>query len=130
VSADVVRNALAQWNAQAEVTEQGFLEFAHPDMVLDLTSNVLNPATYEGFDGFRSFVEQVGEAWAEFRMEPEEFFEQGNVVVVLIRAVGKGRGSGVEIDAPVAMVAEVRDGLIASMRVEPDRDAALRLIDR
>jgi ketosteroid isomerase-like protein len=130
VSADVVRNALAQWNAQAEVTEQGFLEFAHPDMVLDLTSNVLNPATYEGFDGFRSFVEQVGEAWAEFRMEPEEFFEQGNVVVVLVRAVGTGRGSGVQIDAPVAMVAEVRDGLIASMRVEPDRDAALRLIDR
>jgi ketosteroid isomerase-like protein len=130
VSADVVRNALAQWNAQAEVTEQGFLEFAHPDMVLDLTSNVLNPATYEGFDGFRSFVEQVGEAWAEFRMEPEEFFEQGNVVVVLVRAVGTGRGSGVQIDAPVAMVAEVRDGLIASMRVEPDREAALRLIER
>jgi ketosteroid isomerase-like protein len=130
VSADVVRNALAQWNAQAEVTEQGFSEFAHPDMVLDLTSNVLNPATYEGFDGFRSFVEQVGEAWAEFRMEPEEFFEQGNVVVVLIRAVGKGRGSGVEIDSPVAMVAEVRDGKIATMHVEPDREAALRLIDR
>jgi ketosteroid isomerase-like protein len=130
VSADVVRNALAQWNAQAEVTEQGFLEFAHPDMVLDLTSNVLNPATYEGFDGFRSFVEQVGEAWAEFRMEPEEFFEQGNVVVVLVRAVGTGRGSGVEIDAPVAMVAEVRDGKIATLHVEPDREAALRLIDR
>jgi ketosteroid isomerase-like protein len=130
VSADVVRNALAQWNARAEVTEQGFLEFAHPDMVLDLTSNVLNPATYEGFDGFRSFVEQVGEAWAEFRMEPEEFFEQGNVVVVLVRAVGTGRGSGVEIDAPVAMVAEVRDGKIATMHVEPDREAALRLIDR
>jgi ketosteroid isomerase-like protein len=130
VNADVVRTALAQWNAQAEVTEQGFSEFAHPDMVLDLSSNVLNPATYEGFDGFRSFVEQVGEAWAEFRMEPEEFFEQGNVVVVLVRAVGTGRGSGVEIDAPVAMVAEVRDGKIATLHVEPDREAALRLIDR
>jgi ketosteroid isomerase-like protein len=130
VNADVVRKALAQWNARPEVSEQAFSEFAHPDMVLDLTSNVLNPATYEGFDGFRSFVEQVGEAWAEFRMEPEEFFERGNIVVVLVRAVGTGRGSGVQIDAPVAMVAEVRDGLIASMRVEPDRDAALRLIDR
>jgi hypothetical protein len=50
--------------------------------------------------------------------------------VVLVRAVGTGRGSGVQIDAPVAMVAEVRDGLIASMRVEPDREAALRLIER
>ena len=130
MNADVVRLALAQWNAAPELTEQAFSEFAHPDMVLDLTSNVLNPATYEGFDGFRSFVDQVGEAWAEFRMEPEEIFEQGNVVVVLVRAVGTGRGSGVQIDSPVAMVGEVRDGRIATLRVEPDREAALRLVGR
>jgi ketosteroid isomerase-like protein len=130
VNADVVRKALEQWNARPEVTESAFAEFAHPDMVMDLTSNVLNPATYQGFDGFRAFVEQVGEAWAEFRMEPEEVFEQGDVVVVLVRAVGRGRGSGVEIDDAVAMVCEVRDGRIAKMRVEPDREAALRLIGR
>jgi ketosteroid isomerase-like protein len=131
VNADVVRNALAQWNAQPEViTEEAFAEFAHPDMVMDMTSNVFNPATYEGFDGFRRFAEQVGEAWAEFRMEPEEAFEEGDVVIVLVRAVGKGRGSGVEIGDAVAMVCEVRDGKIASMRVEPDRAAALRLIGR
>ena len=130
MNADVVRNALAQWNAHSDVTEQAFSEFAQPDMVLDLSANVLNPATYEGFEGFRRFVEQVGEAWAQFRMEPEEVFEQGNVVVALVRAVGTGRGSGVEIDSPVAMVAEVRDGRIAKMRVEPDREAALRLIGR
>ena len=72
------------------MTEQAFSEFAHPDMVLDLTSNVLNPATFEGFDGFLRFAEQVGEAWAEFRMEPEDVFEQGDLVVVLVRAVGTG----------------------------------------
>jgi ketosteroid isomerase-like protein len=130
VNADVVRTALAQWNGQADMTEQAFSEFAHPDMVLDLSSNVLNPATYEGFDGFRHFEEQVGEAWAEFRMEPEEVFELDDVVVVLVRAVGKGRESGVEIEDHVAMVAEVRDGRIAVLRVEPDREAALRLVER
>jgi ketosteroid isomerase-like protein len=130
VNADVVRHALAQWNAAPEVTEQAFSEFAHPDMVLDLTSNVLNPATYQGFDGFVRFAEQVGEAWAEFRMEPEEVFERGDVVVVLVRAVGKGRGSGVQVDDAVAVVAEVRDGRIARLRVEPDREAALRLVGR
>src|SRR4051812_22584016 len=78
VNADLVRLALARWNATPDVTEQAFSEFAAPDMVLDLSANVLNPATYEGFEGFRRFVEQVGEAWAEFRMEPEEVFEEGN----------------------------------------------------
>ena len=130
MNADVVRHALAQWNAAPEVTEQAFSEFAHHDMVLDLTSNVLNPATYQGFDGFVCFAEQVGEAWAEFRMEPEEVFERGDVVVVLVRAVGKGRGSGVQVDDAVAMVAEVRDGRISMLRVEPDREAALRLVGR
>ncbi len=130
MNADVVRHALAQWNSAPELTEQAFSEFAHPDMVLDLTSNVLNPATYQGFDGFVRFAEQVGEAWAEFRMEPEEVFERGEIVVVLVRAVGKGRGSGVEVDDAVAMVAEVRDGLIALLKVEPDREAALRLVGR
>ena len=130
MNADVVRHALAQWNAATELTEQAFSEFAHPDMVLDLTSNVLNPGTYQGFDGFVRFAEQVGEAWAEFRMEPEEVFERGDVVVVLVRAVGKGRGSGVEVDDAVAVVAEVRDGRISTLRVEPDREAALRVVGR
>ena len=130
MNADVVRLALARWNAAPDVTEQAFSEFAQPDMVLDLSSNVLNPATYEGFEGFRRFVEQVGEAWAQFRMEPEEVFEQGDLVVALVRAVGTGQGSGVQIDSPISVVCEMRGGRIASFRVEPDREAALRAIGR
>ena len=130
MNADVVRSALAQWNARPELTEEAFSEFAQPDMVLDLTANVLNPGTFEGFDGFVRFADQVGEAWAEFRMEPEEVFERGDLVVALVRAVGTGQGSGVEIDSPVAVVCEMRDGRISSMRVEPDLEAALRVIGR
>jgi ketosteroid isomerase-like protein len=130
VNADVVRNALAQWNARPEITEEGFAEFAQPDMVLDLTANVLNPGTFEGFEGFVRFADQVGEAWAEFRMEPEEIFERGDLVVALVRAVATGQGSGVQIDAPACVVCRMRDGRIASLRVEPDRAAALRAIGR
>jgi ketosteroid isomerase-like protein len=130
VSGDVVRSALEQWNAQDELTEEAFAEFARPDMVIDITANVLNPGTFEGFDGFLRFANQVGEAWAEFRLEPEEAFEQGDLVVTLVRAVGIGHGSGVEIEAPIAVVCEMRDGRIASIRVEPDRAAALRIIGR
>jgi len=41
VNADVVRTALEQWNARPELTEETFAEFARPDMVIDITSNVL-----------------------------------------------------------------------------------------
>ena len=131
MNADVVRNALEQWNAQAELTEEAFAEFAQPDMVIDITSNVLNPGTFEGFEGFLRFMDQVGEAWAEFRMEPEEVFEQGDLVVALVRAVGTGPRKRRRDRRPhVAVVCEMRDGRIASIRVEPDREAALRVIGR
>jgi ketosteroid isomerase-like protein len=129
VNGELVRGLLERWNAR-DLPAEVLVEYAHPDMVLDLTANVLNPGTFQGLEGFRSFEEQVGEAWAEFRMEPEEVFERDDVVVVLVRAVGKGRESGVEIEDHVAMVAEVRDGRIAVLRVEPDREAALRLVER
>ena len=56
MNSDIVRSALAQWNARPELTEEAFSEFAQPDMVLDLTANVLNPGTFEGFDGFVRFA--------------------------------------------------------------------------
>ena len=130
MSGDVVRNALEQWNAQGELTEEAFAEFARPDMVIDITANVFNPGTFEGFEGFMRFVDQVGEAWAEFRMEPEEVFDSGDLVVAFVRAVGTGHGSGVEIEAPISIVCEMRGDRIASIRVEPDREAALRVIGR
>ncbi len=130
MNADLVRNAVERWNSRPELTEEAFAEFAQPDMVVDITSNVFNPGTFEGFEGFLRFADQIGEVWAEFRMEPEEVIERGDVVVVLVRAVGPGHGSGVEIEVPSSLVCEMRDGKIASIRVEPDREAALRLIGR
>jgi ketosteroid isomerase-like protein len=130
VNADVVRKALEQWNARPELTQETFAEFARPDMVIDITSNVFNPGIFEGFDGLVRFMDQIGEAWAEFRLEPEEAFERGDRVVVFVRAVGTGQGSGVEIEASSSVVCEMRDGRIASLRVEPDRAAALRAIGR
>lgn len=126
----LVREALTRWNERSALTEEAFAEFMAPDSVLDMSTNVFNPAVYEGFEGFRRFQDQVGEAWADFRMEPDEGFARGDVVVVLVRAVGTGRGSGVEIDQPVAVVARVRDGRIVRLGVQTDREAALRLVGR
>ena len=100
MNADVVRSALAHWNTRPEVTEEAFAEFGRPDMVIDITANVFNPGTFEGFEGFVRFADQVREAWAEFRLEPDEVFEQGDLVVVLGRGVGIGHESGVEIAPP------------------------------
>src|SRR6476660_9241445 len=53
--------------------------------------------TRRGRDGVRGFVEEWLEAWDDFRIEPEEFLDGGEAVVVVVRYWGKGRGSGIEV---------------------------------
>jgi ketosteroid isomerase-like protein len=42
-----------------------------------------------------------------------------------MRNIGRGKGSGLEIDADVANLVTVRDGKIARLEMFWDRDAAL-----
>jgi ketosteroid isomerase-like protein len=56
------------------------------------------------------------EVWEEFRLEPDEFVDGGDRVVVIGRWVGKGRGSGIEVQRPVAHVFTLHDGRV--VRVE------------
>ena len=44
MNANVVRGALAQWNARPALTEEAFAEFAQPDMVLDELLSILRRA--------------------------------------------------------------------------------------
>jgi len=128
VNEDLVRRGLERWNA-GELSEH-FLEFCQPDAVLDITANALNPGMFEGQEGLRTMEADVAEAWAEFRMEPQEVIERGDVVVVLVAVAAVGRESGVEMNDSTALVFRLRDGLISSIRVEPDRAAALALVGR
>jgi ketosteroid isomerase-like protein len=45
---------------------------------------------------------------------------------MLLRLRGRGKGSGMEIDAEVANLVLVRDGRVARLEMFWDRDAALR----
>ena len=54
-----------------------------------------------------------------------EFERVGRAVVVVGRLRGKGAGSGIDVDAPLAQVCRVRDGRVARMISYPDRETAL-----
>ena len=81
--------------------------------------------SFQGKDGARKFFEQWGETWETWDVDVAEVREQPDTVVVLGHVHATGRGSGVELDQPVAYVFELRDGLLARGRSFFDHDQAL-----
>ena len=63
--------------------------------------------------------------WEHWRVEVEEYRTNGDFVVVLTRYIGRGKGSGVDVDTPGAHLWTVRDGRAVRMVVVSDRERAL-----
>jgi ketosteroid isomerase-like protein len=82
---------------------------------------------YHGLAGLGAAWRDFLSAWEDFRMEAEGVVPgAGGLYALLLRLQGRGRGSGMRIDAEVANVVEVRGGKIARLEMFWDRDAALR----
>ena len=78
-----------------------------------------------GADGFRRFFADLDETWERFEVEAQEFREVGDVIVCVCRVHAKGRGSGLELDQPMAMVSWFRGDKFARAQSFLDLDEAL-----
>jgi ketosteroid isomerase-like protein len=72
----------------------------------------------------REVDEEDREAWEERRLEPVEFFDAGDEVVVFLHEYRRGKSSGVELEVDTAVVYELRDGRVVRMQGYMDRAAA------
>jgi ketosteroid isomerase-like protein len=68
------------------------------------------------------------EAWEERRLEPEEFIDAGDNVVILVHEYRRGRGSGVELETDTAIVVAVRDARVVRIQGYMDRSEALEAV--
>ena len=118
---EVVRRAHVALNS-GDV--EALLAECDADFRLDMSDRVLNPEVYMGHEGIRQFLADVHEAWETFTWEPEELLESGILVVSFIRSLGRGRGSGVELDRRAAMLWTVPADRAASLRFFRERAAA------
>jgi ketosteroid isomerase-like protein len=65
------------------------------------------------------------EIWEGLRVDPGEFIEADDKVVVIGRAFATAKGSGMPLDTQIAFVWTVQDGKLVSNQVFTDRRAAL-----
>jgi ketosteroid isomerase-like protein len=78
-----------------------------------------------GLEGMIHFLEEMDESWETFRIQPEDFRLVGEVVLVRGRVIAKGRGSGVELDQPIASVMHLRGEKIARLQSYLDLEEAV-----
>jgi ketosteroid isomerase-like protein len=79
-----------------------------------------------GREGLETFLRNLREAWEEEHYIADEFRDLGDRVLWLGRMEGRGRSSGVEVDAPVGAILDFRDGKIARIRTYFDHSEAVR----
>jgi ketosteroid isomerase-like protein len=106
---------------------EAILAFIDPDFEMEIPPDVgPEPQTVRGHEGIRRWFEAASDALEEIRMEPEEFIEAGDRVIVPVRIVAKGRGSGVEAVQRVTQVWTLRNGLSVRMNTFVDREGAFK----
>jgi ketosteroid isomerase-like protein len=66
--------------------------------------------------------------WEHWHVEPEEFLEIGDHVVVFARYHGRGKGSQVEVHQQGAHVFELREGQVVRLEIFADRELAIRSV--
>jgi ketosteroid isomerase-like protein len=110
---EVVRSAL-------EAFERGGLDatlaFYDPDVTWVVAEDEPEPATLRGHDGLRALLAQWVQAFDELHIDPKEFIDAGEAVVMPYQFRARERSSGSEIAAPETWVFWLRDGMIVEVR--------------
>jgi ketosteroid isomerase-like protein len=98
------------------------LEMCDPDIEIQLPEGGLNTGTLRGHRGLMDFLEGYADAFESFRMEPERFLAAEHQVVVILRVVGRGRGSGLEVDVRPAHLWTMDSGRAVRVQAFTERE--------
>jgi ketosteroid isomerase-like protein len=89
------------------------------DPEVELRSAIIGGAegiTYRGHEGVRDWMIESDATFGELRLEPEEWRDTGDDVLLLGRLHARGRESGVEVESAIAWLLTLRGGDIVRMR--------------
>ena len=98
-----------------------------PDVTWHPHLATLGGKPIRGHDGVRAYMESLQEEWVGFHHVPEKFFDAGDTVVAFLNTYAQGRGSGTDVEVPVAHVLTFKAGKCMGYVSYHDRAEALRI---
>ena len=106
---EVVRRAFTTFNARAV---DDLVDLSDPDSEWLPFRAQLEGMVYRGHDGIRQFVRDMDDDWEAFRIDPIEFHDRDDRIVVIGHVQALGRTSGVDVDSKAGFLFELRAGRI------------------
>jgi ketosteroid isomerase-like protein len=98
---------------------------AHPDIEIT-TQRGPTAGTYRGQEALRKQVQDLLGPFDTWTMEPEEFFDAGNQVVVFVKVRSRPSGGSVDMEVRNGHLWTIRDGMIRTVKTFPVREEALK----
>lgn len=90
---------------------EDWLPFFDPEFEMTTPAALASePGTYRGPEGIRRWWEEFYEAMDEVRLEPHEFHEVGELVVVPFSIHARGRSTGLETEQKAVQVWHLQAG--------------------
>ena len=92
--------------------DEAFWDELPPEAVFDFSRRLINPVVLRGRDQVRAFTEGEGQMWegGHLAYQPKELIDAGDKVLALVRVIGRGQASGVEVEAYTWSMWTFRDG--------------------
>lgn len=121
---EIVRSTYEAFNHGGR---EEMLEFLHPEIEWDESDlPARRPGIYRGHHGIISLLEENATLWEDICIAIDDIMEgDGGRVIAFIRAKGRGRNTGVDVELASAQVWTLRDGKAVHVRLYLDREEAL-----
>ena len=101
-----------------------------PEMEME-SIGLAEPMHAESYAEFVELMREWLSAWGKpLTIDAEEMIESGDRILVLVRWKGRGKGSGVEMEAGGGHLWTFRDGLVVRYEVYRDPDEARAALER
>ena len=102
----------------------------HEDLVIVQSPDMVGTeGTFHGYEGLARITEEILESYEELTWHPEEVHDLGDErYLILVVGKGRGRASGVWLEAKIGHLITLRDGRAARLDTYVGWEAALEAV--
>jgi ketosteroid isomerase-like protein len=123
---EVVRRHIEAWRAQDAARALSYLD---PHVVLDVSRTDAIDTTAYGHEETAELFRRYAGTFEDFRWEVEQLRDLGpGTVLAVLTETGRGKGSGVPVDRPLASLYTLIDGKIVRVTTFSSEEGALEAV--